>query len=254
MSELKEGVRTFVDAMRLLAECTRLLFRGALRKDDFILAMNSIGVESLPIITLSTAFSGMVVTDEMAWHMNEALQNTSLVPGLTSQFIMRELGIAIPALLLVSKVGASMTAEVGSMRVTDQIDALKLLKINPVAYLVLPRWVAGTLSTLCLTLIAILVTLGFSMLVACLKYRFSTLEYLNLFRHFVKQQDIFFALAKSAVFGCVIPLLACAYGFRTRTGAQGVGTATTNAVVASTLAVIALDFILTYFFTMMYNG
>jgi len=247
---MKETFETLKDAAHLFRKCFRLLFSGCLRREDFMQAVVSIGVESLPIITISTAFAGMVVTDEMAWHMRQALENTSLVPGLTGQFIMRELGIAIPSLLLVSKVGASMTAEVGSMRITEQIDALRLLRIDPVAYLVFPRWVAGIVSTVCLTLIAIWVTLLFSMGVALLKYGFTMGEYINLFRHFVHPIDIFCALVKSLIFGSVIPVLACAYGFRTGGGAQGVGTATTNAVVASTLAVIILDFILTYVFTL----
>lgn len=247
---MKELYFTLKDACALYSRCFVLLFGSTWRKEDLLRSMVQIGVNSLPIITISTAFAGMVVTDEMAWHMRSALQNISIIPGLTGQFILRELGIAIPALLLVSKVGASMTAEVGSMKITDQIDALRVMKIDPVAYYVFPRWVASTICTVCLTLIAILVTLIFSMMVANFKYGFGMLEYLTIFRHFVHASDIWCALVKSAVFGSVIPILACAHGFRCQGGAQGVGSATTQAVVVSTLSIIFLDLILTYLFTL----
>ena len=109
---------------------------------------------------ISTAFAGLVVTNEIAWHMDRALHTVAMIPGFTGQFILRELGIAIPALLLVAKVGASITAEVGSMKVTEQIDALKLLGIDPINYLVFPRFIASIFSGACLVLIAAGVTLG----------------------------------------------------------------------------------------------
>jgi phospholipid/cholesterol/gamma-HCH transport system permease protein len=172
-----------------------------------------------------------------------------MMPGFTGQFIMREIGIAIPALLLVAKVGAATTAEVGSMKVSEQIDALKLLGIDPISFLVFPRFVAGIFATACLTLVAIAVTMACALSVAVARYNFSILEYLNALRHFIGLKDLLVALIKGMVFGAVIPIISCAYGFRCKGGAEGVGTATTNSVVASTIAVIVLDFILTYFST-----
>jgi phospholipid/cholesterol/gamma-HCH transport system permease protein len=173
-----------------------------------------------------------------------------MIPGFTAQFILRELGITIPALLLVSKVGASITAEVGTMRVTEQIDALKLLGINPVSYLVVPRFVAAVFSGLCLTLIASAVTLFCAITVAVTRYNFNTLEYINSLRHFVQFKDLICAMVKGMTCAGVVPVISCAYGFNCQEGAEGVGTATTNSVVASTIAVIILDFVLTYAFTM----
>ena len=247
---MKELWHTLGDAVALFKRCLILALRGTCRRDEFLQEVVHIGLDSLPIITISTAFSGMVVTDEIAYHMHSALSNISIVPGLTGQFIMRELGITVPALLLVSKVGASMTAEVGSMKITEQVDALRLLKIDPVAYLVLPRWLASIVATVCLTVIAIMTTLLFSTTISVLKYGFSYAEYINMFRKFVSAWDVICALVKSVVFGAVIPILACAYGFRCKGGAQGVGETTTNSVVTSTLAVIILDFVITYFFSL----
>lgn len=206
------------------------------------------GIGSLPIISLSTAFAGIVVTHQIAWHMNKALHDVSMIPGFIGQFILRELGIAVPALLLVSKAGAAITAEIGSMKVTEQIDALKLLGIDPVNYLVYPRFIAAIISSACLTLVAISITLGCSIGVAVLRYHFSLMEFLNALRHFVGPRDLLCALVKGIVFGTVIPIISCAYGFRCKGGAEGVGNATTNSVVTSTIVIISLDLLLTTIF------
>lgn len=227
----------------------RIGVREAWRFPEIMQAIVQIGIGSLPVIVVATAFAGLVITDELAWHMDAALHSVSMIPGFSGQFIFRELGVAVPALLLVSKVGAATTAEVGSMKVTEQIDALKLLGIDPVNYLVFPRFVAAVISSACLTLIAISVTLGCAMGLAVLRYHFSFLEYINSLRHFIGVADIFCALIKGTVYGSVIPIISCAYGFKCKGGAEGVGTATTNAVVTSTITIITLDFALTYLFT-----
>ena len=246
---LTENLETMLDIFALAGQTLRRAFVRPWRWSEILHAIVQIGVESIPIIVISTAFAGMVVTNEIAYHMDLALHTVSMIPGFTGQFILRELGIAIPALLLVAKVGAAITAEVGSMKVTEQIDALKLLGIDPISYLVFPRFVASIISAACLTLAASAVTLGCAILIAIFKYNFSALEYINALRHFVGAGDLVCALVKGMVYGAVIPIISCAYGFRCRGGAEGVGTATTNSVVASTIAIIVLDFILTYVFT-----
>jgi phospholipid/cholesterol/gamma-HCH transport system permease protein len=246
---ITEQVATLKDILVLFGETFRRLFVWPWRWNEIAVCIVQMGIGSLPIIALSTAFAGLVVTNEIAYHMDQALHTISMIPGFTGQFIVRELGIAIPALLLVAKVGAATTAEVGSMKVTEQIDALKLLRIDPVSYLVFPRFIASVLSTACLTLIAIFVTVSCALSVAVARYNFSVLEYLNALRHFVGFKDVFCALIKGMVFGAMIPIISCAYGFRCKGGAEGVGTATTNSVVASTIAVILFDFILTFVFT-----
>lgn len=237
------------DIVSLFFETLSWIPRRPWRWNEIAHAMVHMGIGSLPVIGVSTAFAGLVVTVEIAWHMDQALHTISMVPGFTGQFIVRELGIAVPALLMVAKVGASMTAEVGTMKVTEQIDAIRLLRIDPVGYLVFPRFIACIVSMTCLTLVAIGVTLSCAIFVAVSQFNFSVLEFLNALRHFVGPQDIVCALVKGAVFGAIIPIISCAFAFRCAGGAKGVGTTTTNAVVASTIAVILFDFLLTYFFT-----
>ena len=145
--------------------------------------------------------------------------------------------------------GAATTAEVGSMKVTEQIDALKLLGIDPITYLVFPRFIAAIISSLCLTVIAVSVTLACAISVAVNNYNFSVSEFINALQHFIGIKDLVCSLVKGVVYGAVIPIISCAYGFRCQGGAEGVGTATTQAVVAATMAVIVLDFVLTYIFT-----
>jgi phospholipid/cholesterol/gamma-HCH transport system permease protein len=182
--------------------------------------------------------------------MDAALHTVTMIPGFTGQFILREIGIAIPALLLVAKVGASITAEVGTMKITDQIDALKLLGIDPIAYLVFPRLVASIIASACICVLASALTLACAMWVAVIRYGFGAGEYLNALQHFISFRDLICVLTKGIIFGSVIPIISCSFGFRCQGGAQGVGTATTNSVVASTIAIIVLDFILTYIFTL----
>ena len=138
------------------------------------------------------------------------------------------------------------------MKITEQIDALKLLGIDPVTYLVVPRFIASIISSLCLTFIASSVTLGCAIAVAVISYHFSLLEYLNALRHYVGFKDLFCTITKGIVYGSVIPIISCAYGFRCKGGAEGVGSATTNSVVTSTITIIVLDFILTYVFTLIF--
>lgn len=246
---VREQYETFRDIFRLMGETLKRAFVRPWRWQEIIQSIVQIGIGSIPIIAVSTAFAGMVVTNEIAYHMDLALHTVTMIPGFTGQFILRELGIAIPALLLVAKVGAAITAEVGSMKVTEQIDALKLLGIDPISYLVFPRFVASIISAACLTLTASAVTLGCAILIAIYRYNFLALEYINELRHFIGARDIICALVKGMIYGAVIPIISCAYGFRCKGGAEGVGTATTNSVVTSTIAVIILDFVLTYIFT-----
>jgi phospholipid/cholesterol/gamma-HCH transport system permease protein len=234
------------EIVRLGLQTAAWLGRRPWRWEEIRHAVVQNGIGSLPVIAFSTAFAGLVVTTEIAWHMDLALGTVSMIPGFTGQFIVRELGIAVPALLMVSKVGASTTAEVGTMKVTEQIEALRLLGIDPVGYLVFPRWVASIGAMVCLTLIAIAITLAFAISVAVISYNFSVLEFLNALRHFVGPWDLFAAAIKGAVFGAVVPIVSCAYGFQCSGGAKGVGSATTDSVVTSTILVILLDFVLTF--------
>ena len=249
LNNLNRHLQTIYLAVQILKKLFIQLSRGPHRKLELMNQMEIIGLGSLPIVSIATGFTGLVMTSEIAWHMDFALSNVSMIPGFTGQFVVREFGIAIPALLMVSKVGASFTAELASMRITEQLDAFKLLKIDVISYHIFPRWAACTISTVCLTLISIAITLIIAMLTAVTKYHFNSQEYFNTLAQFINSMDLLCAVTKSAIFGMVIPPIACAYALKCEGGAQGVGQATTDAVVSCTLAVITLDFILTAIFS-----
>jgi phospholipid/cholesterol/gamma-HCH transport system permease protein len=234
---------------RLFRQTVQRLFYWPWRWPQIFSATVQSGLGSLPLVVISTTVAGVVTTNIIAWHMDLILHSVEMIPGFTGAFILRELGIAIPALLLVSKVGAAITAEVGTMKITEQIDALRLLGIDPISYLVFPRFIAMIFSCVCLTIIAIVVTMTFAMLIAVMKFHFGVMEYLNAIRHFIGPKDMACATVKSLAYGAVIPVISCAYGFGCQGGAEGVGSAATNSVVTSTIAIIVLDFILTFAFS-----
>lgn len=208
--------------------------------------------ESAPVILLSVSFAAVVTILESSFHMKMVIQNDSLVPGFASLLILRELGAVVTALLLTSRVGAGLTAEVGSMRITEQLDALRMLGIDLIRYLVVPRFIACVLGGVILAVIANIVCLFFAMLVSQLSLGYTWSHFLSAARAFVGLQDLFFSMIKGACFGAVIPLVSCYFGFRCQPGAEGVGLATTNSVVTASVAIIVLDFALGYTFSFFY--
>ncbi len=248
---LHEHLATWKDACVLLFQVIQRIPQiHCWRLNEISHSVVQTGLGSLPIVILSTTVAGVILTNEIAWHMNAALHTVTMIPGFAGQFIFRELGIAIPALLMVAKVGAATTAEIATMKVTEQIDALKLLGIDPIHYLVFPRFIAAILSGACLSVISVSITLACSILISVMNYHFSVMEFFNALRHFIGVKDMICALVKGTTYGAVIPIISCTYGFRCQGGAEGVGTATTNSVVSATIVVIFLDFFLTYLFTL----
>jgi phospholipid/cholesterol/gamma-HCH transport system permease protein len=228
------------------------LFTPPYRGKDIMVQLEFVSWQSLPVIVFCVCFAAVVTIMESSFHMKIVVQNDALVPGFAALLILRELGAVISALLLTSRVGAGLAAEVGSMQVTEQIDALRMLGIDPVRFLVVPRLIACVVGGFLLCLIANLVCLYCAMLVTEAKLGYSPGAFITGMRAFVNFQDLVFASIKGAVFGAVIPLVSCFFGFRCRSGAEGVGLATTNSVVVSSVAIIVLDFVLTYIFSHFY--
>jgi phospholipid/cholesterol/gamma-HCH transport system permease protein len=197
-------------------------------------------------------FAAAVTIIESSFHMKIVVQNDALVPGFASLLILRELGSVTAALLLASRVGAGLAAEVGSMQVTEQVDALRMLGIDPVRFIVVPRFVACVLAGLALAAIANLACLYCAMLVSVVKLGYTAGGFIAAMRTFVRFRDLVFACVKGAAFGSVIPLVSCYFGFRCKPGAEGVGQATTNSVVVSSVAIIGIDFALTFLFSHFY--
>lgn len=222
------------------------------RFSDIMRQIYFVANQSVIIVCISVSFAAMVTIIESSFHMKLVIQNDSLVPGFAAMLILRELGSVVMALLVTSRVGAGLAAEVGSMQVTEQVDALRMLGLNPIKFIVVPRFVACVISGFVLAIVANLVCLYGAMLVSTWKLGYTQGGFIAAMNTMVGFQDLVFASIKGATFGAVIPLFSCFFGFRCKAGAEGVGLATTNSVVATSVAIIILDFALTYLFSYFY--
>lgn len=213
----------------------------------FLRAFIEIGYFSLPVVALTAVFTGMVLALQSSTGLSRFSAETAM-PSLVVLSITRELGPVLAGLMVAGRVGAAMAAEIGTMRVTDQIDALETLSTNPMKYLVAPRLLAGTVALPLLVLIGdILGVLG-GFIIATIKLGFNAATYLINTVNFLETIDVVSGLVKAAMFGFLIALLGCFHGYGSRGGAQGVGAATTAAVVAASVLILAFDYGLTEIF------
>ena len=162
--------------------------------------------------------------------------------------ITRELGPVLAGLMVAGRIGGSMAAEIGTMRVTEQIDALTTLSTNPYKYLVVPRLLAGLLMLPILVLVADIIGVFGGYMVSVFKLGFNPTSYINNTYDFVTTTDIVSGLVKAAVFGFIIALMGCYSGYHSKGGAQGVGAATTNAVVSASILILTFNYVITELF------
>ena len=202
--------------------------------------MRRIGVDSLPISLFIAAFTGIVLA-LLASNVLTGAVPTYLVGALVGKTMMMELGPVLTALALAGRVGATMAAELGTMRVTEQVDALETLAYNPFAYLVVPRVLAGTIMFPVVVALAMAMGLFTGWIAATTLLPVSSAEFMRGLRLFYLPFDVQYGLIKSSSFGFVITLIGCYLGLSTRGGAEGVGKATTNTVVYSAALVLVLD-------------
>ena len=207
----------------------------------------SIGYYSLPVVGLTALFTGMVLALQI--YLGSARFNAeSAVASIVVIGITRELGPVIAGLMVAGRVGASIAAEIGTMRVTEQIDALETLSTNPFHYLVAPRLIAAALTLPLLVLVGDIVGVLGSYLVGVYKLGFLPVTYIHNTLDFLQTMDVVSGLVKAAVFGFVIALMGCYHGYYSRGGAQGVGAATTAAVVSASILLLSADYVLTELF------
>ena len=207
-------------------------------------AFMDIGYFSLPVVALTALFTGMVLALQSYTGFSR-FGAESAIASVVVLSVTRELGPVLAGLMVSGRAGAAMAAELGTMRVTDQIDALSTLSTEPMKYLVAPRLLAGTIALPLLVALAdILGVLG-GYLVATRKLGFSSGTYLTSTFTNLKAEDVISGLIKAAVFGFIIALMGCFNGYRSKGGAQGVGAATTTAVVSASILILALDYVLT---------
>lgn len=206
--------------------------------------MLDIGYYSLPVVGLTALFTGMVLALQSYTGFSR-FNAESAIANVVVLSITRELGPVLGGLMVAGRIGAAIAAEVGTMRVTEQIDALTTLSTNPYKYLIAPRILAGILTLPILVLIADIIGVMGGWLVAVYKLGFNASSYLQQSWQYLELQDVMSGLYKAAVFGFVITLMGCYHGYRSSGGAQGVGTATRNAVVAASILILVTNYIMT---------
>jgi phospholipid/cholesterol/gamma-HCH transport system permease protein len=226
----------------------RAAAHGRPRWRETVEQMYALAVQSLPVVVFSLLFLAFMLVGELSFHMKLILQQDSLVPGFTTVLLARELGPVVTCLLLTSRVGAGIAAEVGSMKITDQIDALRLLGIDPIEYLAVPRWIACVFAGVSLSLVALAVALIGGAAVASHAAGVPIRQFFNTMFVFTRYSDIVCCALKGAVFGTLLPMIAVQCGLTCRGGSQGVGEAATGAVVRGSIAIIVADFVVTYCF------
>jgi phospholipid/cholesterol/gamma-HCH transport system permease protein len=205
--------------------------------------MLEIGVKSLPVVLITAIFTGMVFALQ-TYTGFKRFGAEPLVGTVVALSMTRELGPVLTGLIVAGRAGAAMAAELGTMRVTEQIDALETLATNPIKYLIVPRFIAGALMLPALAIIADITGITGGYLVTVGLFDTSSVVYWKRTWDFLEVSDLYNGLIKSGFFGASIALISCHQGFYTQGGAEGVGKATTGAVVLSSMTILISDYFL----------
>jgi phospholipid/cholesterol/gamma-HCH transport system permease protein len=206
--------------------------------------MVKVGVSSTPVVLLTALFTGMVLALQ-TFTVLKRFSAESYVGTLVALSMVRELSPVLTSLIVAGRAGSAMGAELGSMRVTEQIDALEVMATDPIHYLVVPRVWAAVLTMPLLVVMADGVGIGGGYLVSVVLMGANPVSYLNTSFQYTVLNDLLSGLIKAAVFGLLMATISCQQGFYTTGGAEGVGRSTTAAVVLSSIAILAADFLLT---------
>jgi phospholipid/cholesterol/gamma-HCH transport system permease protein len=228
----------------MLADAVYWTFRRPFRLSAIFKQMEFIGVRSLWVVIITGGFTGMVMALQTYYGFRQF--SSEAYVGVTVALSMtRELGPALTGLMVTGRAGSAIAAELGTMRVTEQIDALTAMALNPVKYLVVPRIVASLLMLPILTVIADFTGIIGGYFVGVKLLGINEGVFVARMTKYVDLDDIYNGLAKAAFFGVILALVACYKGFNTKGGAQGVGKATTEAVVTGSISILIADYVLT---------
>lgn len=221
------------------------LLKGKIHRRNTLEQMAMVGPDSLMIALVTAIFVGMVFTIQVAREfINFGAGNT--VGGVLAIALTRELAPVLTAVVLAGRVGSAFAAEIGTMRVTEQIDALYILKTDPIDYLVIPRLIACCLMLPVLTLLSLITGMMGGLLIATNIYNLSQPVFLDSARNFLDIWDLSSAMIKAACFGALIAVIGCSWGLTTTGGAKGVGQSTTAAVVTALLTIFIFNFFLSW--------
>jgi phospholipid/cholesterol/gamma-HCH transport system permease protein len=207
----------------------------------------SIGYFSLPVVAMTAIFSGAVLALQSYTGFSRFSAESSIATVVVLS-ITRELGPVLAGLMVAGRVGASIAAEIGTMKVTEQIDALFTLSTDPIKYLVVPRVIASVITMPCLVLIGDIIGVMGGYLVSVHKLGFNGTSYIKSTVEYLETIDVVSGLVKAAVFGFIIAIMSCYHGYYSDKGAKGVGSATTDAVVSSSILILLSNYLITELF------
>ena len=251
--------RAFLDLLELLGQLASLsvealkdMVRGRIRIGQTCRQILSIGAGSQSVVIVTGAFTGAVFTAQV-YGIFKDLQVENASGGLVSLAMCRELGPVLVALMITGRVGAAIAAEIGTMKVTEQIDALRAMAVAPVEYLVVPRLVAMMLSIPLLIAESIAFGIIASYLVGVVHYGIPEAAFMKHVNDYTDPEDIYFGMIKGFIFGLIIVMVACQRGLTTENGAVGVGRSTTSAVVLASLMILISNFFLTMLLTPLFG-
>lgn len=242
---LLEGIGSYI---QLTAATVAWVFRPPFRLSQYIAQMDFIGVKSSFIVIVTGLFSGMVLALQTV-HSLRQFSAESMVGGIVAISLMREISPVFASLMVAARAGSSMAAELGNMRVSEQVDALTTMAVSPVQYLLSPRLVASLVMVPLLCVLYTCVGMAGAWLVAVNWLGIDPGSFLANVEKYIEPKDFVMGEVKAAVFGVLISTLSCHQGFYVTGGAQGVGRATTRAVVQSAVALLIANYLITSWMT-----
>jgi phospholipid/cholesterol/gamma-HCH transport system permease protein len=242
------GLLALVGRVALYAgETLSHLFRPPFYPKELLLQIWLIGYLSLPVVGLTALFTGGALALQI-YAGGARFNAESVVPSIVAIGMVRELGPVLGGLMVAGRVAASIAAEIGTMKVTEQIDALVTLSTHPMKYLTVPRVVAAVLTLPVLVAIGDIIGIMGGFLVGITRLDFNAAAYMTNTIDFLEVSDVVSGLVKAAVFGFIVAVMGCYHGMNSGRGAQGVGRATTNAVVSASILILASNYVLTEVF------
>jgi phospholipid/cholesterol/gamma-HCH transport system permease protein len=241
-----QGIDTLGDISLFAWRMLNWMIRSKPRRETLMPNFYSVGVLSLPVVALTGTFIGMVLAIQ-SYHQFKSMGLESKLGAVITMSLVRELGPVLAATMLAGRVGSAMAAVIGTMRVTEQIDALVSMGANPIHYLVVPRFLACVLLIPALTIMADFMGIVGGYFFSVVVFGIDHAQYLKNSREFVSGFDFFTGIFKSVFFGATIAIVSCYRGFHCNAGAEGVGRAATAAFVQSFVMILALDIVLNMF-------
>lgn len=237
---------------KLLFQTFFYIFRPPIKSERTFVQMKKIGVDSLLIVSIVAVFTGIILALQTAYQMQK-LSSEIYIANIVALSLVRELGPVLTALIVAGRSGAGITAEIGTMTVTEQVDALYTLASNPVKYLVVPRFLSLAFVLPVLTLYSDLIGIFGGYFIGVHRLGIASNMYISLTFDALAFKDLFTGLLKALFFGMIIAIVGCFEGLKAEGGAEGVGKATTTSVVISFVAIIAADCFFTFLFYVLGN-